>query len=145
VSSLLPENLKTKRDELMITGQTGMAETYQAGVHNLGPKERGMRILLGVLGLIFAGTLLFYLASVNAARWWRLVLFIPLFASAMGFFQAHTKFCVAYAARGVYNMDAGNIAVASEADKRKDKARAVKLTLQALTASVVITLLTLLA
>ena len=44
----------------------------------------------------------------NAPRPWRLLVFLPAWATAIGFFQVSAKTCVALAARGLKNMDGGD-------------------------------------
>jgi hypothetical protein len=82
-----------------------MPTTYIPGVCNIGPQEIQMRQRagwLGVIATILIGALLFWLQSPG---WTRLVLFFPAFIAASGFIQAQMHFCVAFASRGLFNMD----------------------------------------
>lgn len=82
-----------------------MPTTYTPGVCNIGPQEIQMRQRagwLGVIATILIGALLFWLQS---PAWARLVLFFPAFIAASGFIQAQMHFCVAFASRGLFNMD----------------------------------------
>ena len=75
---------------------------------NIGPRERRKRLVAGVVmsaitlcvagGLILAGL----------PRPWRLITIVPAWIAALGFFQVRENTCVALAARGLRNMDAGD-------------------------------------
>jgi hypothetical protein len=83
-----------------------------ACIPNIGPGQRRKRLrgglmLLG-LTLVIAG----YLARIDAATPWRVLVFVPAFMAALGVFQAQAQTCVALAARGKRNMDTGDEAVA---------------------------------
>jgi hypothetical protein len=56
------------------------------------------------LGAIAAALLLGF----GARRAWRIVVFLPMWAGALGLLQVREKTCVALAARGVQNMDGGD-------------------------------------
>ena len=58
---------------------------------NIGPKESRKRLILGVVMLavgIGIGTALIF---TDLNRWWRTILFFPLWLAALGFFQAKEK------------------------------------------------------
>jgi hypothetical protein len=67
--------------------------TTDAGteVANIGPRERNKRRLLGIVSLTVAVAFAFVLVSYGAARWWRLVIFFPLWMAGLGLFQAREK------------------------------------------------------
>jgi hypothetical protein len=94
---------------------------------NIGPRERRKRRLLGIVSLTVAVGVAFVLVSFGAPRWSRVVVFFPLWMAGLGLLQAREKTCIALAARGVCNMDAGEEAVgdAALAAKLRDKAAAV--------------------
>ena len=62
---------------------------YIGGVRiaNLGPGERRKRRVFGLAGLVISVALALALLLGHAAQPWRLALFAPLFAAALGFFQ----------------------------------------------------------
>ena len=78
-------------------------------IPNIGPRERRRRTVGGVVFLLVTlcvgGCLIWF----NAPRPWRLLIFLPAWASAIGFFQVSAKTCVALAARGLKNLDAGDV------------------------------------
>jgi hypothetical protein len=94
---------------------------------NIGPRERRKRRLLGVVSLTVAVGVAFVLVAFGAPRWSRLVVFFPLWMAGLGLLQARERVCIALAARGVCNMDAGEETVADRAlaARLRDKASAV--------------------
>jgi hypothetical protein len=79
-----------------------------ACIPNIGPRERKRRLIGGVVFLLVAACVAGCLIWFNAPRPWRLLVFLPAWASAIGFFQVTGKTCVALAARGLRNMDQGD-------------------------------------
>lgn len=96
-------------------------------VANIGPRERRKRRLLGIVSLTVAVGVAFVLVSFDAPRWSRFVLFFPLWMAGLGLLQARDKTCIALAARGVCNMDAGEETITDDAlaARLRDKAAAV--------------------
>jgi hypothetical protein len=63
----------------------------QACAINIGPRERRKRFAVGLVFLGVAVALAAYELATGATRPWRLFLFVPLWVSALGFFQARDK------------------------------------------------------
>ncbi|HUB08098.1 MAG TPA: hypothetical protein VMB50_13905 [Myxococcales bacterium] len=63
----------------------------QACAINIGPRERRKRFTGGVVFLGVAVALAACELATGATRPWRLLLFVPLWVSAVGFFQARDK------------------------------------------------------
>lgn len=101
-----------------------MSETVCA---NIGPRERQRRLVGGFFFLAIAICVAGSLFVFNAPRPWRLLVFLPTWAAAIGFFQVRAKTCVALAARGLKNMDAGdeNITDPIELDQIRTQSRGV--------------------
>jgi len=55
---------------------------------NIGPKERRKRMIFGAAFLIIAGLAAAALITSGVPRGWRLLLVLPLWAAALGLFQA---------------------------------------------------------
>jgi hypothetical protein len=72
---------------------------------NIGPAERRKRWVVGVVAVTVCVTAAVLLSLNGASRYWRLLLFLPLWTAALGIFQARAQVCVAFAARGVRNLD----------------------------------------
>jgi hypothetical protein len=71
---------------------------------NLGGRERGKRWMFGVVMTLIGAAAAYGAVASGVPRWWRVGVFIPLWAGALGFFQAMASTCVVLAARGVRHM-----------------------------------------
>jgi hypothetical protein len=58
---------------------------------NIGPRERRKRRLLGIVSLTVGVGVAFLLVVFGAQRWWRLVIFFPLWIAGLGLLQAREK------------------------------------------------------
>jgi hypothetical protein len=107
---------------------------------NIGPAERRKRRLLGIVALTVGVGVAFVLVVYGAPRWSRLIVFFPLWIAGLGLLQAKEKTCIALAARGVCNMDAGEVSLEDETliERLRDKAR--KINRRAIITAVLITL-----
>jgi hypothetical protein len=107
-------------------------------IPNIGPRERQRRLIGGVVLLLIAVCVGGCLIWFDAPRPWRLLVFLPVWASAIGFFQVSAKTCVALAARGLRNMDHGDESIENprELDVVRAQSRLVHLR-SALSAAVV--------
>ena len=92
---------------------------------NIGPREVRKRYVLAAIGLGTGLLMLFALRSSTLPRIWRLFIFLPFFAGALGFFQAKKRLCVVYAQKALKNMDGQEqpIANAQEAEKLRRRAK----------------------
>ena len=94
---------------------------------NIGPREVRKRRLMGIVALTAGVGLAFLSVIFQAPRWSRLLVFFPIWLAGLGLFQAREKICIALAARGVCNMDAGEESIADRAlaARLREKASAV--------------------
>lgn len=107
---------------------------------NIGPAERRKRLIVGVAALVVCVGAALLLSLDGAPRYWRLLLFLPLWTAALGIFQARANVCVAFAARGVRNLDGRQEAQpAAELAAVRKEARSVHV--RALLTAVVLTAL----
>ena len=109
-----------------ITYDAGPGE-YSPGACNIGPAEIARRRRSGFVGLGAAAALAAGLLLVDApvvARW---LVALPLAVGAVGFLQAHFRFCAAYGAAGVRNFGplGSTERVEDAAARRADRAKAV--------------------
>ena len=79
---------------------------YRPGACNIGPAEIARRRRAGWLGVVGAAALAAALVLLDAPAVARWVVALPLTAGAVGFLQAHFRFCVAYGMSGVRNLGA---------------------------------------
>ena len=110
---------------------------------NIGPREQRKRRLLGIVSLTVGVAVAFVLVVYGAPRWWRLVVFFPVWLAGLGLLQARARTCIALAARGTCNMDAGEERVTDESLVAQLRVKARQINRRALITAVVITLVTL--
>ncbi len=111
------------------------------GVCNIGREEIKRRKKAGWTGLILALVAILLLWMLDAPKAWRLLVFIPVVASATGFIQAYNKFCVYFGFGHLFNFgDMGKSDNIEQKEFRtKDRTRAWQLLSYALGAGLVIT------
>jgi hypothetical protein len=112
--------------------QTDIADRgYQPGVCNIGPAEIARRRQAGHVGLGVAIVALAGLVAIDAPPVTRLLVALPVAASASGYLQARFKFCAGFGSRGIYNFgELGTTIEVEDADARKrDKARSNQISL----------------
>lgn len=110
---------------------------------NIGVREQRKRRLLGVVALTVGVGVAFLLVVLDAPRWSRAVVFFPIWLAGLGLLQAREKTCIALAARGVCNLDAGEQPLEDEnlVEQLREKSR--RINRRAVTTAAVITILTL--
>jgi hypothetical protein len=116
---------------------------YVPGVCNIGRSEIAKRQTAGWIGLVLTLVLFGLLAYMDAARSWRLLIFIPAMMAAIGFFQARMQFCAYFGMHGMFNFeDVGKTESILESEFRaKDRRRAWQIIIYSVIAAVLITTL----
>jgi hypothetical protein len=114
-------------------------QVNQACIPNIGARERGRRLAVGLAMTAVSVVAAVWLLASGAPRGWRLLVFVPLFIAAIGLLQVRANTCVALAARGLRNMDAGTEAIADPAELRQVKAQARQVNVRAVTISAAVT------
>ncbi|GIV83117.1 MAG: hypothetical protein KatS3mg052_0124 [Candidatus Roseilinea sp.] len=100
---------------------------------NIGPQERQKRLIIGIAGMT-VGVIAFVLMRAAAAPWWVNLALLPIFfAGATGVIQWREKTCVAFARRGVRNLDSGIEAIEDEAERQALNERAAKIAMKSFT------------
>ena len=114
---------------------------YVPGVCNINYEEIAYRRKWRNIGFIAAFFLFGFLIVLGTNRYARLGVFLPLFIGFVGYYQVKNRFCVSYAASGMQNATDGSKTASkvSKENAAKDKAKARKMNLQALGASIIIT------
>jgi hypothetical protein len=84
------------------------SEQYIPGIRNIGPKEVAKRRALGWIGLV--ASVLFWATCVffHMSPPWRLLLFVPVTLSSLGFLQAGWHFCAQYGLKGAFKFGSTN-------------------------------------
>ncbi len=80
-----------------------MQDQYIPGACNIGKSEIEKRKQAGWIGLIAVIILYALFAYFGVVRIWRLIIFIPATAAAIGFLQARMHFCAYFGMAGVFN------------------------------------------
>lgn len=76
---------------------------YIPGTCNIGPAEIKARRNSAIISAVIGVALITILLSLHVAKIWRLTLFIPATATAVGFLQWYNEFCVGFGLKGVFN------------------------------------------
>jgi hypothetical protein len=111
---------------------------------NIGPRQRAKRVRFGVVfGAIGLG-LVAALLETHAGRAWRLTAFLPFVMAGISLFQVRERTCVAFAARGIRDMDDGEQPVTNPAELKQIALQSRRVYTQALITAAALTLLLLL-
>ena len=110
---------------------------------NIGPRERRKRRMLGLVALTVGVSVAFLSVILGAPRSLRLIIFLPIWMAGLGLLQAREKTCIALAARGTRNMDAGEERLDDEALCHDLREKARRINRRALVTAFAITLLAL--
>jgi hypothetical protein len=114
------------------TDLTTPESSYVPGACNIGPEEIARRRAAAVTGLLATAGFAAALLVTGAPDPLRLLVAIPAAATTISALQVRDRFCVAYAAQGVYNVDgpAGQATAVLDAYSRsRDRQRAVRMIL----------------
>jgi hypothetical protein len=120
-------------------------QIVDAGVcANIGPRERRIRNIWGVVGASAAILVASALLELHAERPLRLLLALPVYVSAMGFLQARASTCVAFARKGIRVLGdsrTGAEQVVDEGMKKQIALQALRVYLQSVAATGAIVLI----
>ena len=118
-------------------------EASEVTVANIGSREQRKRRLMGIVALTVGVATAFVLVIFEAPRLSRAVVFFPVWLAGLGLLQARERTCIALAARGTCNMDAGEEKLTDDnlIEQLRGKSRVIHR--RALVTAVAITLVTL--
>jgi len=115
---------------------TSPTEERSVCIANIGPLQRRRRFQLGVGSLLAGGALALGAAIADAGPLAVAVATVLVFGGFTGLFQARANTCVRLAAGGLRNMDSGPERLLDPAELSLVRKQAVRVTLQALAATV---------
>jgi hypothetical protein len=122
---------------------------YFSGVCNIGEAEINQRRRLGYIGLFLTLiSIIIYLGlilSIHLDPFFGLIIIIPAEMASIGFIQAREKFCAAYGfakQQNVSSMLGLTIKIEDEESQRQDRNKALKIVVQSLLISIIVTVLT---
>ena len=115
----------------------------EVSVANIGTREQRKRRLLGIVALAVGVGVAFVLVVLSAPRWSRAVIFFPVWIAGLGLMQAREQVCIALAAGGRRNMDAGEEPIDDEDLVGQLRLKARSINRRALITALVITVVAL--
>jgi len=108
------------------------ATNYVPGVCNINPQEIRKRRQAGHFGLAVTIILIVAALLLHVSWIFRIIVIIPAYLSAIGYLQAHNKFCVGYASAKQQHADDGEVvAITDEKALALDKKKVRRMNLQA--------------
>lgn len=120
-------------------------QAYIPGMCNINKAEVAYRKKAMWFGVAVSLVLLVALLVIAVPVYVRIILFVPIFIASIGYLQVKNSFCVAYGASGRQNASDESEAAVEVTDteaQAADKKKARTMNLQALIASIVLTVLT---
>jgi hypothetical protein len=117
----------------------GSDDRYESGACNIGPAEIAYRRLWGHIGLLVTVLTLAGLLWVDAPPAARFLIALPAWGTAVAYLQVVFRFCVAFAALGVFNFGplGAPVHVTDRAARRRDRARALQVVFTGLLVGIV--------
>lgn len=112
---------------------------YVAGKCNIGRKNRLKRTIIGGAFIVSAISIYYFISSNGMDRTFVLMLFPVFSIGFLNIIESIKGFCVLNGLNGTYNMDAGEVEVASFAERAKDKMRAFEILLIAVATAAIAT------
>ena len=106
---------------------------------NIGRRQRRLRLAFGLAMLAVALAGGAWAVAAKAPPALRAALAVPFFLAGLGIFQARAKTCVALAAKGARNLDAGEEPVADAGEAHRLRRQALAVLLQSLALAAVLT------
>ena len=99
---------------------------------NIGKKQKQKRLMMGMFPLFFTLVMMFWISIASDDRSMRFLIFIPLMATAIPYFQVRASTCVFNSFAGIKNMDDGNKAVTDSSELSKQRKTDIVVLLQSI-------------
>ena len=106
---------------------------------NIGPRQRRIRLIAGVTLTALAVFAAVLLLTSPAPRPWRAAVFPLVMFASVCLLQVQAKTCIALAARGERNLDAGSERIADERELMASRATARRIVTRSLLIALLIT------
>ena len=107
---------------------------------NIGKKQKQMRLMIGMFPLFFTLIMMFWISIASDNRLMRFLIFIPLMATTIPYFQVRASTCVFNSFAGIKNMDDGNKVVTDSSELKQQRKMAIIVLFQSIALSSVLTL-----
>jgi len=106
---------------------------------NIGQKQKQMRLMIGMFPLLFTLVMMFWISIASDDRSMRFLIFIPLMATTVPYFQVRASTCVFNSFAGIKNMDDGNKVVTDSSELTQQRKTALLVLIQSIVSSAVLT------
>ena len=98
-----------------------------------------MRLMIGMFPLLFTLVMMFWISIASDDRSMRFLIFIPLMATTVPYFQVRASTCVFNSFAGIKNMDDGNKVVTDSSELTQQRKTALLVLIQSIVSSAVLT------
>ena len=99
-----------------------------------------MRLMIAIFPFFFTLIMMFWISIASDTRSLRLLIFIPLMATAVPYFQVRASTCIFNSFAGIKNMDDGNKVVTDSSELQQQRKMAIIVLIQSIALSAVLTL-----
>ena len=99
-----------------------------------------MRLMIAIFPFFFTLIMMFWVSIASDNRLLRLLIFIPLMATAVPYFQVRESTCVFNSFAGIKNMDDGNKPVTDSSELKQQRKTAIVVLIQSIISSALVTL-----
>ena len=96
--------------------------------------------MVGMFPLFFTLIMMFWISIASDIRSMRFLIFIPLMATTIPYFQVRASTCVFNSFAGIKNMDDGNKVVTDSSELQQQRKMAIIVLIQSIALSAVLTL-----
>ena len=99
-----------------------------------------MRLMIAIFPFFFTLIMMFWISIASDNRSLRLLIFIPIMATAVPYFQVRASTCVFNSFAGIKNMDDGNKSVTDSSELKQQRKTAIVVLIQSTVLSAILTL-----
>jgi len=99
-----------------------------------------MRLIMAIFPFFFTLIMMFWISIASDNSSLRLLIFIPLMATAVPYFQVRASTCIFNSLAGIKNMDDGNKSVTDSSELKQQRKTAIVVLIQSIVLSAILTL-----